>query len=125
MNTILSAQTDSACGASYGVRDQAHTNRRNGYRRRDLDSRMGTLDVAMSRTRSPRTSPERKPHHPASSSGTRRSAGTAATHRLSWSSVSTSISRALSFWLAAFARQGFTATKPSSTASLKIDLSNP
>src|SRR4051795_3012583 len=51
VNTLLSADADSACGASYGVRDEARTNRRNGYRRRDLDTRIGTLDVAIPKLR--------------------------------------------------------------------------
>ena len=36
VNTLLSADADSVCGAAYGARDDARTNRRNGYRRRDL-----------------------------------------------------------------------------------------
>ena len=47
VNTILSAQADQVCGAPLGVRDEARVNRRNGYRHRDLDTRIGTLDVAM------------------------------------------------------------------------------
>ena len=39
VNTLLSADADSVCGAAYGVRDEARTNRRNGYRRRELDTR--------------------------------------------------------------------------------------
>jgi len=39
INTLLSADADSVCGAAYGARDEARTNRRNGYRRRDLDTR--------------------------------------------------------------------------------------
>ncbi|GAA4728582.1 hypothetical protein GCM10023350_09670 [Nocardioides endophyticus] len=46
VNTLLSADADSVCGA-YGVRDAARTNSRNGYRHRDLDTRVGTLDVAV------------------------------------------------------------------------------
>ena len=38
VNTLLSADADSVCGAAYGARDEARTNRRNGYRR-DLDTR--------------------------------------------------------------------------------------
>src|SRR4029078_4892351 len=41
VNTLLSADADSVCGAAYGVRDEARTNRRNGYRRRELDTRVG------------------------------------------------------------------------------------
>ena len=51
VNTILSAQADQACGASYGTRDQARVNQRNGYRHRDLDTRIGTMDVAVPKLR--------------------------------------------------------------------------
>ena len=47
INTLLSAQADSVCGAEYGSRSQARSNRRNGYRHRDLDTRVGTVDVAV------------------------------------------------------------------------------
>jgi putative transposase len=52
INTLLSADADSVCGAAYGARDAARTNRRNGYRHRDLDTRIGTLDVAVPKLRS-------------------------------------------------------------------------
>ena len=51
INTLLSADADSVCGASYGVRDPARTNSRNGHRHRDLDTRIGTLDVAIPKLR--------------------------------------------------------------------------
>jgi putative transposase len=51
INTLLSAQVDSVCGAEYGVRSEARTNRRNGYRHRDLDTRVGTVDVAVPKLR--------------------------------------------------------------------------
>ena len=51
VNTILSVQADQVCGAPHGVRDEARTNRRNGYRHRDLDTRIGTLDVAVPKLR--------------------------------------------------------------------------
>ena len=41
INTLLSAQADSVCGAEYGVRSPDRANRRNGYRHRDLDTRVG------------------------------------------------------------------------------------
>lgn len=52
VNTLLSADADSVCGAAYGVRYAARVNRRNGYRHRDLDTRVGTLDVAVLKLRS-------------------------------------------------------------------------
>ncbi|GGK73868.1 IS256 family transposase [Ornithinimicrobium pekingense] len=51
INSLLSAQADSVCGADYGTRTTERTNRRNGYRHRDLDTRVGTLDVAIPKLR--------------------------------------------------------------------------
>jgi len=51
INTLLSAQADTVCGAEYGTRSQARFNRRNGYRHRDLDTRVGTVDVAVPKLR--------------------------------------------------------------------------
>jgi len=51
LNTLLSAEADSVCGAAYGSRDPGRTNRRNGYRHRELDTRTGTLDVALPKLR--------------------------------------------------------------------------
>ena len=51
INTLLSADADSVCGAAYGARDAGRSNRRNGYRHRDLDTRVGTLDVAVPKLR--------------------------------------------------------------------------
>ena len=51
VNTLLSADADSVCGAAYGARAPERTNQRNGYRHRDLDTRIGTLDVAIPKLR--------------------------------------------------------------------------
>ena len=51
INTLLSGQADAVCGADYGTRSTERTNRRNGYRHRDLDTRVGTLDVAIPKLR--------------------------------------------------------------------------
>ena len=51
INALLSAQADTVCGADYGTRDPGRSNRRNGYRHRDLDTRTGTLDVAIPKLR--------------------------------------------------------------------------
>lgn len=51
INTLLSADAGSVCGAAYGARDAGWTNRRNGYRHCDLDTRIGTLDVAVPKLR--------------------------------------------------------------------------
>src|SRR5207249_6318757 len=40
------------CGASYGERSQERTNRRNGYRARDFDTRAGTIELAVPKLRS-------------------------------------------------------------------------
>ena len=51
INALLSAQADSVCGAEYGTRSPERTNSRNGYRHRDLDTRTGTIDVAIPKLR--------------------------------------------------------------------------
>jgi transposase-like protein len=51
VNALLSAQADTVCGADYGVRSPERTNTRNGYRHRDLDTRAGTIDVAIPKLR--------------------------------------------------------------------------
>jgi putative transposase len=51
INTLLSAQADSVCCAEYGARSPERSNRRNGYRHRDLDARVGTVDVAVPKLR--------------------------------------------------------------------------
>jgi transposase-like protein len=51
INALLSAQADSVCGAESGARTSERTNRRNGYRHRDLDTRAGTIDVAIPKLR--------------------------------------------------------------------------
>jgi putative transposase len=51
INALLSAQADTVCGADYGTRAPERTNRRNGYRHRDLDTRVGTVDVAIPKLR--------------------------------------------------------------------------
>ena len=47
VNALLSAQADAVCGAGYGERSSERVNSRNGYRHRDLDTRVGTVDVAV------------------------------------------------------------------------------
>ena len=51
VNALLSAQADAVCGAGYGERTPERVNSRNGYRHRDLDTRVGTLDVAVPKLR--------------------------------------------------------------------------
>ncbi|WP_353649167.1 IS256 family transposase [Nakamurella sp. A5-74] len=58
VNALLSAQADGVCGAGYGLRDPDRTNQRNGYRHRDLDTRSGTIDVAIPKLREGTLFPE-------------------------------------------------------------------
>jgi transposase-like protein len=58
VNALLSAQADAVCGAEYGTRSADRTNRRNGYRHRELDTRVGTLDVAVPKLREGSLFPE-------------------------------------------------------------------
>jgi len=51
INTLLSADADAVCNADYGARSGERTNRRNGYRHRDFDTRAGTIDVAIPKLR--------------------------------------------------------------------------
>lgn len=58
VNALLSADADAVCGAAYGTRSQERVNSRNGYRHRDLDTRVGTVDVAIPKLRSGSYFPE-------------------------------------------------------------------
>ena len=51
INTLMSAEADAVCGAAYGQASPDRTNRRNGYRDRDFDTRAGTLDLAVPKLR--------------------------------------------------------------------------
>ncbi|HHU37988.1 MAG TPA: IS256 family transposase [Propionibacterium sp.] len=51
INALLSAQADAVCGAEHGSRSAERVNSRNGYRHRDLDTRAGTIDVAIPKLR--------------------------------------------------------------------------
>ncbi|MGN6019902.1 transposase [Corynebacterium striatum] len=51
INQILSAQADTVCGADYGTTSDNRVNQRNGYRHRLLDTRVGTVDVAIPKLR--------------------------------------------------------------------------
>ena len=41
INTLMSAEADAVCGAAHGTSSPERTNRRNGYRARDFDTRTG------------------------------------------------------------------------------------
>ena len=58
INMLLSADADNVCGAGYGTRSDERANRRNGYRHRDLDTRAGTVDVAIPKLREDTYFPE-------------------------------------------------------------------
>jgi putative transposase len=49
---MMSAEADAVCGAGYGVRSDERTNTRNGYRRRDWDTRAGSIELAIPKLRS-------------------------------------------------------------------------
>jgi len=51
IDALMSAEADVLCGADYGQRSGDRVNVRNGYRHRDFDTRVGTLDVAIPKLR--------------------------------------------------------------------------
>jgi transposase-like protein len=51
INALLSADADAVVGAEYGRRSPGRLAQRNGYRHRDLDTRVGTIDVAVPKLR--------------------------------------------------------------------------
>ncbi|MGO4205707.1 IS256 family transposase [Rhodococcus sp. TAF43] len=52
IRALMGAEADVLCGAGYGQRSDERINSRNGYRHRDFDTRVGTLDVAIPKLRS-------------------------------------------------------------------------
>ena len=52
LNALLSADADAVIGAEWGQPSPTRTTHRNGYRHRDLDTRVGTLDIAVPKLRS-------------------------------------------------------------------------
>ena len=48
---LMSADADVVCGAGYGERSPERVNRRNGYRERDWDTRVGSIELAVPRLR--------------------------------------------------------------------------
>ena len=51
INALLSADADAVVGAEYGRPTPGRTSQRNGYRHRDLDTRVGTIDVQIPKLR--------------------------------------------------------------------------
>ena len=58
INELLSADADAVAGAEYGRPSPDRTAQRNGYRHRDLDTRVGTIDVAVPKLRTGTYFPE-------------------------------------------------------------------
>jgi putative transposase len=58
VNTLMSAEADAVCGAAYGTVSPDRTNRRNGYRPREYDTRAGTLGLAVPKLRTGTYFPE-------------------------------------------------------------------
>ena len=56
--TLMNAEVDSMCNAAYGQRTPERTNSRNGYRERDFDTRVGSIDLAIPKLRSGSYYPE-------------------------------------------------------------------
>jgi putative transposase len=48
---LMGAEADAICGAGYGERSVERRNTRNGYRRRDWDTRAGSIDLAIPKLR--------------------------------------------------------------------------
>ena len=49
--SLMSAEADALCNAEYGKRSRERTNRRNGYRSRRWDTRLGTIDLKIPKLR--------------------------------------------------------------------------
>jgi len=48
---LMGAEADAVCGAGYGERSPERVNTRNGYRRREWDTRAGSIDLAIPKLR--------------------------------------------------------------------------
>jgi putative transposase len=48
---LMGAEADALCGAGYGERSLERVNRRNGYRERDWDTRVGSIELAIPKLR--------------------------------------------------------------------------
>jgi transposase-like protein len=55
---LMSAEADALCGAAYGERSPERVNRRNGYRERGWDTRVGTIELALPKLRAGSYFPE-------------------------------------------------------------------
>src|SRR4051794_36396988 len=52
VEALMAAEADAICGAPYRSRSQERVNARNGYRAREWDTRVGTIEVAIPKLRS-------------------------------------------------------------------------
>ena len=52
INALLSADAEAVVGAEWGKPTPTRSAQRNGYRHRELDTRIGTIDVAVPKLRS-------------------------------------------------------------------------
>ena len=50
-DALMSADVDAVCGAEYGAVTDERVNRRNGYRRREWDTRAGTVELSIPKLR--------------------------------------------------------------------------
>ncbi|BBX96876.1 transposase [Mycobacterium lacus] len=51
IQALMSAEADAVCQAGYGQRTVIRANSRNGYRRREFDTRVGTIELAIPKLR--------------------------------------------------------------------------
>lgn len=51
VQALMGAEADAVCGAPYGVRSDERVNSRNGYRPREWDTRVGTMELAIPKLR--------------------------------------------------------------------------
>lgn len=51
LHALMDAEVTTQAGAAYGERNPARLSQRNGYRERQWDTRVGTLDLAIPRLR--------------------------------------------------------------------------
>ncbi|WP_298592242.1 transposase, partial [uncultured Kocuria sp.] len=58
INALLSADAEAVVGAEWGKPTPTRSAQRNGYRHRDLDTRIGTIDVAVPKLRTGTYFPE-------------------------------------------------------------------
>jgi putative transposase len=51
VQALMGAEADAICGAPYGARSEERVNSRNGYRPREWDTRVGTIELAIPKLR--------------------------------------------------------------------------